>query len=245
VIKFFRRIRKQLLSENRFSKYLLYAIGEIVLVVIGILIALQINNKNDQFKLDQTTQTYYKQILADFEKEGRSIDSLLVFLDNSISTYQRYKSTYKDSTKTSRDTYFALFGVQYVYPHIKFNTNTIQTLETTGEIKHMSPIIRDRLINLQRSYENLRDMSKTNNIHYLDALLRAGEFGLNDIARRLRYQDDLREQVEAEFNVAKMIIAADGAYRLKNFTELELKEDLTLRRQELIDLSELIKKELD
>ena len=48
MIKFFRSIRQRLVVENRFSKYLLYAIGEIVLVVIGILIALQINNWNQQ-----------------------------------------------------------------------------------------------------------------------------------------------------------------------------------------------------
>jgi hypothetical protein len=47
MIKFFRKIRQKLVSENKFSKYLLYAIGEILLVVIGILIALQINNWND------------------------------------------------------------------------------------------------------------------------------------------------------------------------------------------------------
>ncbi|WP_445385770.1 DUF6090 family protein [Robiginitalea sp. IMCC44478] len=44
MIKFFRKIRQQLLSENKTGKYLIYAFGEIVLVVIGILIALQINN---------------------------------------------------------------------------------------------------------------------------------------------------------------------------------------------------------
>jgi len=43
MLKFFRRIRQELLSENHFSKYLLYALGEILLVVIGILIALQVN----------------------------------------------------------------------------------------------------------------------------------------------------------------------------------------------------------
>lgn len=48
MIKFFRTIRRKLLSENRLSKYLLYAIGEIVLVVIGILLALQINDWNQQ-----------------------------------------------------------------------------------------------------------------------------------------------------------------------------------------------------
>lgn len=51
MIKFFRRFRQKLLSENKFSKYLLYAIGEIILVVIGILIALQINTWNEERKL--------------------------------------------------------------------------------------------------------------------------------------------------------------------------------------------------
>ncbi|MFD2915819.1 DUF6090 family protein [Psychroserpens luteus] len=46
MIKFFRKIRQKTLTEDKFGKYLTYAIGEIVLVVIGILIALQINNWN-------------------------------------------------------------------------------------------------------------------------------------------------------------------------------------------------------
>jgi len=48
MIKFFRKIRQNLLMENKTGKYFKYAIGEILLVVIGILIALQINNWNDQ-----------------------------------------------------------------------------------------------------------------------------------------------------------------------------------------------------
>ncbi len=51
MIKFFRQIRQRMIKENRVSKYLLYAIGEIVLVVIGILIALAINNWNEDRKL--------------------------------------------------------------------------------------------------------------------------------------------------------------------------------------------------
>ena len=54
MLKFFRRIRQQLLTQNKLSKYLLYAIGEIILVVIGILIALQINNWNEGRKRSQT-----------------------------------------------------------------------------------------------------------------------------------------------------------------------------------------------
>ena len=47
MIQFFRRIRQNLLSEGKTGKYLTYALGEIILVVIGILIALQINTWND------------------------------------------------------------------------------------------------------------------------------------------------------------------------------------------------------
>lgn len=50
MIKFFRKIRQKLLSENKFIKYLLYAIGEIALVMIGILLALQVNNWNEYRK---------------------------------------------------------------------------------------------------------------------------------------------------------------------------------------------------
>ncbi|MFC7356707.1 DUF6090 family protein [Jejudonia soesokkakensis] len=68
MIKFFRKIRKRLLIENKFSKYLLYAIGEIILVVIGILIALQINTWN-QNKQDRKQE---KQILSQLIKEYKS-----------------------------------------------------------------------------------------------------------------------------------------------------------------------------
>jgi hypothetical protein len=47
-MKFFRQVRQRLLTDNKFSKYLLYAVGEILLVVIGILIALQVNNWNEK-----------------------------------------------------------------------------------------------------------------------------------------------------------------------------------------------------
>ena len=67
MIKFFRNIRQQLLTENKFSKYLLYAIGEILLVVIGILIALSINNKNETRKLKQFEYRILKDIETSME----------------------------------------------------------------------------------------------------------------------------------------------------------------------------------
>ena len=67
MIKFFRKIRQRLLSENKLSKYLLYAFGEIILVVIGILIALQINNWNEERKNANLEKDYLISISADLE----------------------------------------------------------------------------------------------------------------------------------------------------------------------------------
>ena len=65
MINFFRKIRKKLADDNKPLKYARYAIGEIVLVVIGILIALQINNLNEQRKSDTLTSTYLNNLQLD------------------------------------------------------------------------------------------------------------------------------------------------------------------------------------
>lgn len=67
MIKFFRKIRQQLLTENKVSKYLLYAIGEIILVVIGILIALSINSWNEERLDKKEVATYLEQIRTELE----------------------------------------------------------------------------------------------------------------------------------------------------------------------------------
>ncbi|WP_020571437.1 DUF6090 family protein [Neolewinella persica] len=77
MIKFFRKIRQKMLSENKFSKYLLYAIGEIVLVVIGILIALQINNWNEGNKNHQRESLILNEVLNSINKDLKYNEDLV------------------------------------------------------------------------------------------------------------------------------------------------------------------------
>lgn len=74
MIKFFRQVRQNLLTENRFSKYLLYALGEIVLVVIGILIALWISNEVEDYKNDQAANQYLQALKNEFEYNKQSLE---------------------------------------------------------------------------------------------------------------------------------------------------------------------------
>jgi hypothetical protein len=84
MIKFFRKIRQNLLMENKTGKYFKYAIGEIILVVIGILIALQINNWNQQRTQDKEEQSAILNLKQDFEYNFRALDSVLSETKNNI-----------------------------------------------------------------------------------------------------------------------------------------------------------------
>lgn len=105
MIKFFRKIRQSLLHDNKFSKYLLYAIGEILLVVIGILIALQINTWNEWRKdrikeenilhdlaknIEINIQTFQNDINL-LEEWGRSSEIIILALGN--------KTVYSDTLR--------------------------------------------------------------------------------------------------------------------------------------------------
>lgn len=86
MIKFFRRIRQKLLAENKISRYLIYAAGEILLVVIGILIALQINTWNEYRKERNLEKEVLQNIVESLDVSLQKMQSHLVaynFGDNS------------------------------------------------------------------------------------------------------------------------------------------------------------------
>ena len=82
MINIYRKIRKQLAAEDKVGKYLKYAIGEIVLVVIGILIALQINNWNSQRKDRIREQLFIEQLSADLQTTVNEVKGIIVFFQD-------------------------------------------------------------------------------------------------------------------------------------------------------------------
>ena len=86
MIKFFRHIRKSLLMENKTGKYFKYAIGEIVLVVIGILIALQINNWNEERKNQAFEKEILEQIRANLIKDKLTLIDIKSNFERALSS---------------------------------------------------------------------------------------------------------------------------------------------------------------
>ena len=104
MINFFRKIRKQLANENKFQKYFRYAFGEVALIMIGIFMALQLNNWNEnrkqeaQFKvtLEQLYNTIkfdsetFKGQMGMFQDQAKNIDTLLIYTDSIPSKWLPY-----------------------------------------------------------------------------------------------------------------------------------------------------------
>ncbi len=87
MINFFRRIRKQLANDNKPLKYMRYAVGEIVLVVIGILIALSINNWNEGIKARKSENQILISLTEDFNSNLKSLENSLENISALIETY--------------------------------------------------------------------------------------------------------------------------------------------------------------
>ena len=77
MINFLRRIRRDLITENKTSIYLIYAVGEIVLVVFGILIALQIDNWNENKRIRNTEQQYLLALKEEFSFNKGELESIM------------------------------------------------------------------------------------------------------------------------------------------------------------------------
>jgi len=78
MIKFFRKIRYDLMEKNKTGKYLKYAIGEIILVVIGILIALSINNWNENQKSKKDERYILTEVLKNIEEDAGLVDDIIL-----------------------------------------------------------------------------------------------------------------------------------------------------------------------
>jgi hypothetical protein len=105
MIKFFRKIRQNLLSEGKTGKYLKYAIGEIILVVIGILIALQINNWNINNQQEKLETKYLKEIRNNLKSDLPDINFNIEFNESRLRSneivlqYLNREIDYSDSLK--------------------------------------------------------------------------------------------------------------------------------------------------
>ncbi|NNF75445.1 MAG: hypothetical protein HKN00_09690 [Flavobacteriaceae bacterium] len=135
MISFFKKLRHQLLHENKLSKYLIYAIGEIILVVIGILIALQINNWNNKRLLKADEQKSYLDIKRQITSDKNELLKVKAYNDYYSKAYE-YANKIIISGDRSRVDSLALISMTLSqYSDFHRSGNIYETLVNSGDLK--------------------------------------------------------------------------------------------------------------
>lgn len=165
MIKFFRQIRFDLMEKNKTGKYLKYALGEILLVVIGIFIALQLNNWNTERIQHIESRELAKRLLletnqnrvllkSEIDNQNERLDALLQFLKMTGNNYEEHSIEKTDS----------LIYQIISSPRFGLNTSVLEEAISTGSLANIkSDSLRNLIYELPSVVSNIKD-----NIGFID-----------------------------------------------------------------------------
>lgn len=136
MLLFFRKIRSDLMKKNKTINYLKYAIGEIVLVVIGILIALQINNWNEDRKDQLRLKNHYLELLNELKNDKEILKDIVNWV-REFNNQAFEISEFINSSQTKIDTAKIIAGLLNVeaYGFFSVSKSAYTTLLSSGDIQ--------------------------------------------------------------------------------------------------------------
>ena len=177
MIKFFRKIRQNLLMENKTGKYLKYAFGEILLVIIGILIALSINGWNEDRKLNNEEKNSLKDLRTEITSNIEALTKAVEFHQRSFDSASKLKSLFDDEEA---------FKVMPDSLYVKLVNNMVLTYTFNPNLGILKSLISSGKINTISNKELLYSLSSLED-NIIDAL--------EDQIRITRLMDNLIEKI--------------------------------------------------
>ncbi len=194
MIKFFRKIRQKLLTENKFSKYLLYAMGEIILVVLGILIALNLNNLNEIRKANK----HEIMMLINLNKDlNKNLVELRSYKEGTQSRYQCAITilNYLDQKKQIDDTLKNCFELLPSFDMCNIWSTTYKYIENQGASSMHNDSLRLKITEMyDRSFWNVTFREK-DDIEKIDNFLKPQLYQLFKSGRKAFANDSDRNPV--------------------------------------------------
>ncbi len=155
--RIFNTIRQRLLKENRLTRYLIYAVGEIVLVVIGILIALQLNTNKDLRKARATELNYLRNIKADLLANKDKASEFIAVRADCISATQRVIAKIDgepiEDWRAFNEDCISIYAWQRYYP-VNF---TFKELMNSGGLAQLTnDSVKTALLKLEQLFEKVK-----------------------------------------------------------------------------------------
>lgn len=238
MLSILRKIRQKLLTQNKVTQYLAYAIGEIILVVIGILIALQVNLWNEDRKANNLRIEYTQSLLLELVKDSIQLEQEMMEITQRQEKVADYFERLSQST-SNLDTLFNIMRLEadpsFVRPG-NLNSNTYLTLSSTGEIgyfeSHVAEMIQSYYQTGNQNYNSAIEQSR-----FYQTIF--AEYHFN-IPKPHEYDDSpVLEQLENIMDREKSLLIFNGMLSIKRFNlnfYRNYHEKLLLQNQELAKL---------
>ena len=162
-----RKIRKKLMDKNRLTTYLFYAIGEIILVVLGILIALQINGWNEGRLVRKTELHYIQRLIAENRQDIQKFDLLVAELNKGIESVVSFSVALNDPNSTDENVFSAAqdynrYGA--IAPVFSTSRSTFDDLSNTGNLQVIRNVkLRDRVVKHYAKIDLIKERLQVNN----------------------------------------------------------------------------------
>lgn len=162
VINIFRRVRQRFLTEGQLSRYLLYAIGEIILVVIGILIALQINNWNEDNKTNNSINSHLTILEQNLLEDKVQLEELRISMNNNLqfadSLLLQIQTILPVDNKIKK--YLIKLILEYQFSP---NTNAMETITQSNEMPYLKTELRTAILNYYALIERTKERELISN----------------------------------------------------------------------------------
>ena len=179
-MKLFKSIREGFIKEGNFKKYLWYAIGEILLVMIGISLAFQLDNWNENRLKENTEIVYYKNIKEQIEDDKALINEQINFNNKYMVEFKYANEILETNDRSKVDTLGLIVRNLTQYSDFDRKGNIYETLVNSGEIK----LLRNHTIvsSIRELEEKYNYINRMENIHY-DAIMKHVIMATNSIIK--------------------------------------------------------------
>ncbi|GAA4277764.1 DUF6090 family protein [Aquimarina mytili] len=162
MLRTLRKIRQKLLNDGSIKKYLAYAIGEILLVVIGILIALQLNNWNQNRSNNNVEIQYYKAIKDQLKEDLNSLKSEIDYNKNYLGEFSYAKDIIINNDQSKINTLGTITLEMIRYSDFRRKSNVYQTLVNSSEVKLLkNKNVVQKLQSLEEMYIYINRLEST------------------------------------------------------------------------------------
>lgn len=234
-MKLFRKIRETLIKEGSLKRYLLYAIGEILLVMIGISLAFQVNNWNDGRIQRNAEIKYYENIRDQIVNDEQLIQGQLNYNINHMAQFKYANEIIETNDRSKMDTLGIIVRNLTNYSDFDREGNIYETMVNSGEIKLLrNHNIVEGIRELEEQYNYINRMEK---IHY-DAIMNHIVLGINNALKLSNNQIEKPDHVFS-YEFQNMILILMQIMKEKNNTYAsaldEIESTISFIDKELVD----------